>query len=337
MNRSNTTPRSFSIDQLHAALGDVGGPARPDYLSDIVAEASRMRQRPGWTFPERWLSTDVAVRRQGVPRTAVLSAALVLLALLAAAGVYIGSQLTRPVHLGIFEPIAGRIVIGNQDGIWGVDPASSDRAIKVTSVAGIPVEWSSDGTRLLIRKADGNLFVLHADGSGVQVTEQLSEYTDMRGSGSPSGATISPDGSRVVFANLTKREEGTFCHNGALFAVDADGGPAQLLWKSQAAADGGIVRDPTFSPDGTRIAFADGYCDSNHSVWVMNADGSDAHQIVSSDVGPLGATHVHGLAWSAAGDEIALAVDDGTYTFATDGSGITQGAASDFCWPGREC
>ena len=68
----------------------------------------------------------------------------------------------------------------------------------------------------------------------------------------------------------------------------------------------------------------------------MNADGSDAHQIVSSDIGPLGATHVHGLAWSAAGDRIALAVDDGTYTFATDGS-VTQDAAFEFCWPGREC
>jgi hypothetical protein len=50
MNRSNISPRPFSTDQLHAALGDVGGPARPDYLSDIVAQAGRMRQRPAWTF-----------------------------------------------------------------------------------------------------------------------------------------------------------------------------------------------------------------------------------------------------------------------------------------------
>ena len=70
----------------------------------------------------------------------------------------------------------------------------------------------------------------------------------------------------------------------------------------------------------------------------MNADGSDAHQIVSSDMGPLGATHVHGLAWSPAGDRIALSVDQGTFSFATDGSAFTVADPSErFCWPGRQC
>ena len=93
MNRSNTTPRSFSSDQLHTALGDVVGPAQPDYLTDIVAQAGRMRQRPAWTFLERWLPWDIAVPRQGVPRAAVLFAVMSLLvALLAASVAYIGSQ-----------------------------------------------------------------------------------------------------------------------------------------------------------------------------------------------------------------------------------------------------
>ena len=73
---SEPTPRSLSVDQLRAALGDVGGPVRPDYLTDIVAQAGRMRQRPGWTFLERWLPMDIAARRQGVPRAAVLFAAV---------------------------------------------------------------------------------------------------------------------------------------------------------------------------------------------------------------------------------------------------------------------
>ena len=111
MNRPHTTPRSFSTDQLHAALGDVAGPARPDYLPDIVAQAGRIRQRPAWTFLERWLPLDIAVRRQGVPRAAVLFAVLSLLvALLAAGGLYVGSQ-TKPAPLPSTPNAWERVVI----------------------------------------------------------------------------------------------------------------------------------------------------------------------------------------------------------------------------------
>ena len=94
---SKTSPRSFSRDQLRATLGDVGGSARPDYLPDIVSQAARMRQRPAWTLRESWLPMDIAVGRQGVPRAAILFAVLSLLVALLAAGlVYVGSQRTHP-------------------------------------------------------------------------------------------------------------------------------------------------------------------------------------------------------------------------------------------------
>lgn len=217
--------------------------------------------------------------------------------------------------------------------------------VQPTSATDAPLGWSSDGTRLLIQRGSEDLFVLRADGSETQITEQLSGFSEIPGSARPSGATISPDGSRVVFAGLTRPwEEGRSCHDGALFVVGVEGGPTEVLWESEAAGEGGVVREPTFSPDGSRLAFADGYCDHDHSVWVMDADGSHAQRIVSSE---LEAGWVRGLAWSPAGDRLALAFEGSVpddpsirlryVTFAPDGSGLTQGLdGSEFCWPGRQ-
>ena len=209
------------------------------------------------------------------------------------------------VDLGIFEAVEGRIVYGDQYGIWAVDPASSDRKTRVqlTAGGGTPLGWSSDGTRLLIMGED-NLFVLDADGSETSVV----------GRPTPTGlATLSPHGSRVVFAA-----------DGALYAVDADGGPTAILLSQ--SNDVGF-EELAFSPDGTQIAYAEGAGDHGHSVWVMNADGTNAHRIVPDEISGTG--HVHGLAWSPAGDRIALGFEGFIYTFATDGSDFRQIAGAD--------
>jgi len=126
MNRSNTGPRSFSADQLHAALGDAGGPARPDYLPDVVSQAGRVRQRPARTFLAWWLPIDVAVPRQGVPRAAGLFAVLSLMVTLLVAGVvYIGSQRNQPERPPALPTTPGawrRVVIdsGAEGGVFAV-------------------------------------------------------------------------------------------------------------------------------------------------------------------------------------------------------------------------
>jgi hypothetical protein len=106
MNRSNTSHRSFSTDQLRALLGDIGGPSRPDYLPDIVAQVRRVRQRPAWTLLERWLPVDIAMLPQRVPRATVqLAAVLVLLVVLLGVAVYIGSQRPTPLPAdGVLDP-----------------------------------------------------------------------------------------------------------------------------------------------------------------------------------------------------------------------------------------
>ncbi len=180
------------------------------------------------------------------------------------------------VDLGIFAPIAGHIVYGDEKGIWGVDPAApkgSGRRVQLTSHAGTPIGWSSDGTRLLIDRQ--GLVVLHANGSETQLTtEWLTDSLFVRGV-----ATISPDGSRVVFTTIDGAGD-----TGFLFSVDADGGSAEKLLE----LDG--VEGVSFSPDGTRIAYVSGHGDGGHRVSVMDADGTNAREILATDV-TLGAGH----------------------------------------------
>jgi Tol biopolymer transport system component len=130
------------------------------------------------------------------------------------------------------------------------------------------------------------------------------------------GATISPDGSRVVFMGTR-----------GLYSIDAQSGRRTLL-----SSDDVLEGWPTFSPDGTQIAYLKGVegIDYHNRVWVMDADGSDAHQIVAEDRIPT--RIASGLAWSPAGDRIALGLwgvrgnrsTSVIYTFAPDGSGLTR-------------
>jgi hypothetical protein len=120
---------------------------------------------------------------------------------------------------GRFGQVGGWIAYSSGDGIWAVDPARPERQIRLSRADGDPIGWSSDGTKLLIRRKSPNqvrggvgetdLFVFDADGTETRLTNAQTLVT---------GGSFSPDGSEVVYAT-------TFSPKGsAIYAVNSDGG-----------------------------------------------------------------------------------------------------------------
>jgi len=58
-------------------------------------------------------------------------------------------------------------------------------------------------------------------------------------------------------------------------------------------------------------------------VWVVNADGTDAHEILANEA-TRNLSGYYGLQWSPTGDRLAIGLGDGIYTFAPEGSDFTK-------------
>jgi hypothetical protein len=230
---------------------------------------------------------------------------------------------------GIFVPYAGRILaedtyddLGgwiNPDGPVDTEAGpgiADDVAATVLPEAFGAVALSSDGTQALLRGSDGDylfpkqtLSILHADGTETPVTRKpIFQIGD---------ATMSPDGSRIFLEGQGDLDDSI------LYTVDPQGG--ELLPFRIAGVDEDLGL-PTFSPDGREIAFTVGTRDAE--VWVANADGTGAHRILAN--APIAFRDLTGLAWSPAGDRIAIGVGThqsgggSIYTFAPDGSHFTK-------------
>jgi hypothetical protein len=159
--------------ELPAALSDVAGTGRSDYLTDILGRTARTRQRPAWASLERWLPVNIAILRVPVARVPwrpLAATALVILLLLALLAVYLAGQRRYPPPFGpaanglIPYTVGGDILVG--------DPITGQSRLLV----GGPEDdsqpsFSSDGAMVGFVRAvggdDEDIVVVGADGRNV--------------------------------------------------------------------------------------------------------------------------------------------------------------------------
>jgi WD domain, G-beta repeat/WD40-like Beta Propeller Repeat len=204
-----------------------------------------------------------------------------------------------------FGQVGGWIAYSGVDGIWALDPARPERRIQLSRRGGDPIAWSSEGTKLLIRRGLPGLLarlsVLEPDGTETLLFD---------GADDPTGGSFSPDGSEIVYAA------------GAIYAVSSDGGAPRLILRStrRVSSYRALAYHPALSPDGTRIAYFDGMFDHSHNLWVANADGTGRRVLLDWVLSREG--HIRALKWSPDGEWLAFSTDGSIYVVRPDGTGF---------------
>src|SRR6187551_1638266 len=107
----------------------------PTYLDEAMARTRATRQRPAWSFPERWLPMQLTMRRAYVPRPFFYLALVALLAIaVAAAALTIGAarQVAPP-----FGPARNGLLAFDQSGsIMVARPGSAEATAVLATFPG---------------------------------------------------------------------------------------------------------------------------------------------------------------------------------------------------------
>lgn len=214
-----------------------------------------------------------------------------LLALLVTACSSSGPAPTRPPGGWLAFVIAGP---GGSQGIYVMNPDGSGRR-RISPASGPGLSWSPDGSRLVFTSNPG-ISVMNADGSGVTRLTETGEFPAWSTDGRQIAFSIRPNES----LSQGEPDEATIAliKQEHLRLINADGSGLTGL-------TGGPVSDewPSWSPDGTRLAFDRNYVGEMHegdcsAICLINADGSGLIQLSADGFRP---------AWAPDGKTIAYA------------------------------
>jgi len=200
---------------------------------------------------------------------------------------------------------------------YEADPEAGQTGIWITGSSGFPLRqlsrhgrdpaWAPNGKSVAFVYRH-QLVVVHADGSH--------RHTVFRGRSRLASPSWSPDGTKLVFARPAR--PGARSNEGAIYLISADGTDARRI---------AAGAEPAWSPGGRRIAFARRIVvppgvRRYDSVWVMNDDGSGAHELPLNYGGE--GLRAHQPAWSPDGSRLAVTAPFGVAIVKADGSVSAQ-------------
>ncbi|MDX6639706.1 MAG: hypothetical protein QOF12_717 [Solirubrobacteraceae bacterium] len=202
-----------------------------------------------------------------------------------------------------YSPLGRRLAVARSSAsgsdIWVLDLDGRDlRQLTPTGARAAAPTWSPAGDQ--VAYADGRAGQRHIDAIGAEGVG----IRALTSGGSDQHAPAWSVRNRIAYVARTPRGD-------AIFSVGAGGGKSVRL--THARADDS---DPSWSPDGTRIAFVRG-----GAIWVMAGNGRRAHRVVAVAAGPAAAP-----SWSPDGRRLAFSAGRAghrrVYTVRAGGRGL---------------
>ena len=226
--------------------------------------------------------------------------------------------------------------IFTMDGSGAMTPAgvpTSQVRLTTNTNSDFNPRFSADGTQIAFIK-DNNVWKMNANGTNEVQLTGLPPTTTPNIDSFVGG--WSPDGSKIVFQR-SQPAVGAIPANFEVFTINADGTNLTNVSNNPGSATvGSSDSQPSFSPDGTKIAFQSNRL-GNPDIWVMNADGTGARPLTADSLAEESAPE-----FSPDGQQIAFQSDRGMIPRTTgrnleiyrmnaaDGSGVTRLTFNDY-------